>query len=177
MFIRTNSSSDSGHDNRFGVTLSVLRRWKMALNLEEVLNVDHKWPRTLTERFHQVVSAFPDSVATKDAHKSLAYDELSRLFALYARTLLRVELVPGVCITVLCEAGVNIYAIMFANLSMGAVHVPLDVSLPAERRLAVVAVCEPDVIVFHDPTSEATEECSAKFEIGILNLSKLRRSS
>jgi amino acid adenylation domain-containing protein len=144
-----------------------------AIELGRGPNVDYEWPKTLPERFNEVVAAFPDSVAIKDAHESLTYNELSRRVMFYISTLLVRGLESGSCVAVMCEPGVDMYAMMLANLFIGAVHVPLDTSLPAARLQAMITACKPDLIVFHDAKSQATGQCCGELEISMLNLGKV----
>jgi aspyridone synthetase (hybrid polyketide synthase/nonribosomal peptide synthetase) len=46
---------------------------------------------------------------------------------------------------------------MLALLWMGAVYIPLDVTLPAKRHHAMMNACKPKLLIFHGPTSTAVE--------------------
>ncbi|XP_044717051.1 AMP-binding enzyme domain-containing protein [Hirsutella rhossiliensis] len=137
----------------------------------------HPWPKTLPERFQQVVSAYPGSIAIKDADEFLTYSRLARRVGLYASSLLGANAGPGSRVAVLCEPSIDIYAAMLAILHIGAVYVPLDISLPDARRRSMMKACRPDMLVFHAATTEAAMECSGDGKVRTLDLSKLHVSS
>ncbi|KAJ5898872.1 AMP-binding enzyme domain-containing protein [Penicillium taxi] len=138
--------------------------------------VDHTWPKTLSERFQQVLSAFPDSVAIKDSDECLTYDQFSRRVGLYAATLIEAGIKQGSRVAVLCEPSVDMYSMMLANLHTGAVHIPLDISLPAARRQAMIDACQPNALVFHTATEKAANEHCNEARFLTLNLSTLSQS-
>ncbi|OAQ65042.1 hybrid NRPS/PKS enzyme [Pochonia chlamydosporia 170] len=113
------------------------------------------WPRTLSERFMQVAADFPNVVAIKDQNISLAYSQLSDQVAEYAARLLDANVEFGSRIIVLCEPSVDLYTILLAILHIGAVYVPLDANLPLTRQIAIVEACCPDLLIYHEATSNS----------------------
>ncbi|KAM0331382.1 hypothetical protein ACHAQA_003055 [Verticillium albo-atrum] len=148
-----------------------------ALALGRGPTIKHPWPKTLSERFQHVVSAFPSSIAIKDAGESLTYSLLARRVGLYASSLLHASAGPGSRVAVLCEPGIDIYVTMLAALHIGAVYVPLDFKLPDARIRSMIDACRPDVIVFHATTATAAMECSGDDRIRAVDLSRLEALS
>lgn len=116
-------------------------------------DVNHSWPQSLSERFEQVVSSFPDSVAVKDGNKTITYSQLKRLVGIYTNVLLDAKTAAGSRIAVLCEPSIDLYATMLAVFHIGACFVPFDVSVPAARRNDMMKACRPDLLVFHAATA------------------------
>ncbi|KAG7134097.1 Hybrid PKS-NRPS synthetase apdA like protein [Verticillium longisporum] len=136
--------------------------------------IKHTWPKTLSERFQNVVSSFPNSIAIKDNNESLTYSLLTSRVDLYASSLLKAKAGPGSRVAVLCEPSIDIYATMLAALHIGAVYVPLDVNLPIARLRSMMDACRPDVLVFHAETDKAAKECSRGGRTRTLDLSELQ---
>lgn len=146
-----------------------------AITIGRGLTVQHTWPQTLVERFQEVISLYPHSVAIKDAEASMTYHQLAQRVSEYASALLDAEAEAGCRIAVLCEPSIDTYAVMLATLFIGAVYVPLDLSLPISRRKVMIDVCQPDLIVFHNATVTAVADTCADLS-GHGNLRKLNLS-
>ncbi|KAK8009220.1 hybrid PKS-NRPS enzyme [Apiospora marii] len=131
---------------------------RQAVTAARGAHVEHAWPQTLPERFEQVVASFPDSVAVQEGDEAITYRELQRLVESYASVLLPEAKAASPRIAVLCEPGVELYAAMLAIFHIGAVFVPLDVSLPAARRSDILKVCRPDLLVYHAATAPSATE-------------------
>ncbi|KAM0283368.1 hypothetical protein ACHAQH_002490 [Verticillium albo-atrum] len=136
--------------------------------------VTHPWPKTLSERFQQVVSAFSGSIAIKDSHESLNYSLMARRVGIYASSLLGANAGPSSRVAVLCQPCNDMYVTMLAILHIGAVYVPLDINLPDARRRSMMDACKPYVLVFHAATAEAAMKCSGDERMRALDLSKLQ---
>ncbi|KAI1387791.1 lovastatin nonaketide synthase [Hypoxylon trugodes] len=130
-----------------------------------------RWPETVTERFRDVCLTSPDSVAIKDDKESLAYIQLSHRVNGVVAALKNSGAGHGSRIAVLCEPSVDTYAAMLAILHLGAVYVPLDVSLPAARHHAMIDTCKPQLIICHPATSVAAADASSNYGLAMLNLS------
>ncbi|KAM0577333.1 hypothetical protein ACHAO2_005321 [Verticillium nonalfalfae] len=145
-----------------------------AVTLGRGPTIKHTWPKTLSERFQDVVSSFPNSIAIKDDNESLTYNLLTSRVGLYASSLVNAGAEPGSRVAVLCVPSIDIYATMLAALHIGAVYVPLDVNLPIARLRSMMDACKPDVLVFHAETDEAAKECSRGGRTRTLDLSELQ---
>lgn len=121
-------------------------------------DLSHSWPQSLPERFEQVVGSFPDSIAVKDGDRTITYSELKRLVGIYANVLLEVNITVGSRVAVLCEPSIDLYATMLAVFHIGAILIPLDVSVPASRRNDIMNAVQPDVLVFHTATAGSVSQ-------------------
>ncbi|KAK7970563.1 hypothetical protein PG988_009636 [Apiospora saccharicola] len=145
---------------------------RQAVTAARGADIEHAWPQTLPERFEQVVASFPDSVAIQEGDEAITYRELQRLVESYARVLL-----PEARnrIAVLCEPGVELCATMLTIFHVGAVFVPLDVSLPAARRNDILKVCQPDLLVYQAATATSATEDHGSYRS--LNLPEAARAA
>jgi aspyridone synthetase (hybrid polyketide synthase/nonribosomal peptide synthetase) len=117
------------------------------------VDVSHSWPQSLPERFEQVVGSFPDSIAVKDGDRAVTYSQLKRLVGTYASVLLEANITIGSRVAVLCEPSIDLYGTMLAVFHIGAILIPLDVSVPASRRNDIMNAVQPDLLVFHTATA------------------------
>ena len=148
-----------------------------ALCLGRGPRVQHAWPKTLAERFHQVSFAFPDAVAIKDDEGSMTYTQLAGRVSALAEALINSGVGLDSRLAVLCRPSIETYVAMLAILYIEAVYVPLDMSLPAARHRAMVSACKPDLLVFHSATTSAAAQCVGEGKITTLNLSELATMS
>lgn len=116
-----------------------------------------KWPKTLTERLQQVWNDYPDTLAIQDDVTSLTYKGLRGRIQKVASALRGRGICPGMHVAVLCHPGIDSHTTMLAVLWLGAVYVPLDVTLPAKRLDAMMNACKPTLLVFHEPTRGAVD--------------------
>ncbi|KAK8075668.1 hypothetical protein PG997_010331 [Apiospora hydei] len=135
-------------------------------------DTQHEWPQDLSARFEQVAAEFPDSAAVKDSHETVTYRQLRQRVGTYAGILLEAKVKPGARVAVLCEPSVDLYATMLAVFHIGAVFVPLDVSVPPQRRKAMMDACKPDVLAFHAPTATRASEEQVDVRL-LLNMTSL----
>ncbi|KAI1742681.1 polyketide synthase 3 [Xylaria scruposa] len=112
------------------------------------------WSGSLVERFRQVAVEFPDSIAVKDGSETITYSQLAQKAELYVGILIDATVTSGKRIAVFCRPSIDLYAIMLAVFWIGAIFVPLDVSVPAARRNDIIKVCKPYSLVFHAVTAE-----------------------
>ncbi|KAH9884232.1 polyketide synthase 3 [Xylariomycetidae sp. FL2044] len=118
--------------------------------------IEHSWPYSLSERFNQVVAEFPHSVAIKDGGETIIYSQLRQKVGLYAGVLSDAGVELGTRVAVFCKPSIDVYVLMLAVSHLGAVFVPLDVSVPAARRNDMMKACKPHALVFHAATAEDT---------------------
>ncbi|ORY71044.1 polyketide synthase 3 [Pseudomassariella vexata] len=137
-------------------------------------DVEHSWPQSLSERFEQVVANFPGSVAVKDGNEAITYNQLKQLVEIYANILLEAKTTAGSLIAVLCEPSIDLYATMLAVFHIGAVFIPLDVSVPAARRNDMMKACQPDLLVFHAATAASATEDHGEYRS--LNIAEKARA-
>ena len=152
--------------------LNTAEQIEQALSLGRGPRVQHAWPKTLAERFHQVSLAFPATVAIKDDEGSMTYTQLAHRVSALAEALTNSGVGVDSRLAVLCRPSIDTYVAMLAILHIGAVYVPLDMSLPSARHRAMVSVCKPDLVIFHSATTSAAGQCVGEGNIATLNLSE-----
>ncbi|KAG0161641.1 hypothetical protein PDIDSM_9176 [Penicillium digitatum] len=96
-------------------------------------------------------------VAVKDQFQSLTYTELEERVNVIAGRIREVQCRPGSRIAVLCEPSVDFIAAMLAVLHVGALYVPLDVSLPFTRHGSMIQSCQPSLLLCHAATEGLAE--------------------
>ncbi|KAF4629754.1 hypothetical protein G7Y89_g8391 [Cudoniella acicularis] len=116
--------------------------------------VQYLWLETLSERFHQICSAFPDKVSIKDGQG----------FATYAQFASRVNATAAA----LVEAGVCPAASVAILL-----YVPLDPTLPVARQRTMMEACKLDLLLFYNATAGVVTQHDNGVPIPRLNLSEL----
>ncbi|KAH7408173.1 lovastatin nonaketide synthase [Phaeosphaeria sp. MPI-PUGE-AT-0046c] len=145
-----------------------------ALSLGRGPQVRSKWPATLIERFHEVCESFPDTTAIKDAEGLLTYRQLLRRVNNLALVISKAGIAAGDHVVVYCETSKDTFAVMLGILHIGAVYVPLDVTVPRARQLAVTTACQPKLIICDTITSiDAEELCAGHCRISKLNLADI----
>lgn len=148
---------------------------EQATTIAQGPDVQHVWPQNLAARFEQVAVEFSDSVAVKDNNETVTYSQLGQRVGTYASILREADITAGARVVVFCEPSVDLYATMLAVFHIGAVFIPLDVSVPAPRRKAMMAICKPDVLAFHAATAvQVTQEHAA--DLRLLNMTSLAQN-
>ncbi|KAF4963991.1 hypothetical protein FSARC_8041 [Fusarium sarcochroum] len=120
--------------------------------------VKYDWAPTLSQRLQYVISLYPDQVAIKDLDTQVTYTELNTRVQNVADTILRRGCTETHCIAVLCEPSIDFVVSMLAILHIGAIYVPLDVSLPTSRHAAMTKSCQPVMLLCHSATEERVRD-------------------
>jgi len=143
-----------------------------ALSLGQGPRRESMWPATLIERFYQVCDSVPDAVAVKDATDFFTYSHLSSRVNTMAAAISKMGVAPGDHVVLLCQPSINTYAAMLAILHVGAVYVPIDLSVPIARQRTMTTVCQPKLIICDATTSDDAETLSTtqKYRKNQLNL-------
>ncbi|KAF9888949.1 hypothetical protein FE257_008118 [Aspergillus nanangensis] len=139
-------------------------------------DAQYSWPGSLSGRFDQVAASFPDSVAVKEGEETISYRQLRRKVGLYARFLLDANSTCGSRVAVYCKPSVDLYATMLAIFYIGAIFIPLDISLSAARRNDIIETCEPDALVLHGATATAVTQDDTGGKVKLLDLTQLSQS-
>ncbi|KAI3391564.1 hypothetical protein diail_7142, partial [Diaporthe ilicicola] len=138
--------------------------------------VQHQWPETLTERFQEVCATFPDAVAVRDEEKSVTYSQLAKQVDAIAAEILRsISTSRGARIAVLCEPSLDMYAALLGILHVGAIYTPLDLSLPASRRHAILDVSKPVLLIHQKSTAITAQQHESDVPV-LLNVSDLAQA-
>ncbi|PTB61706.1 polyketide synthase [Trichoderma citrinoviride] len=125
------------------------------------------WPATLSQRFLDMVRRHHEDAAVTDKTSTLTYAELMERVNAVCDTLVRYGCGSGSHIAVLCEPSIDTIVSMLAILHIGAVYVPLDVSLPTARHVAMIHSSKPSLIVSHSTTDGLARDCIDKVDFPI----------
>jgi len=135
------------------------------------------WPETLTERFGDVCAEFPNTVALKDEKYSITYSELLTRVNGIASSLTTNGASKGTHVAVHCEPSADTYAAMLAIMHIGAIYVPLDVSLPKARHQVMLETCKPQFLIFHSRTAAKASDLNTGSTMKTINLSQISPSA
>ncbi|KAK1749891.1 polyketide synthetase [Echria macrotheca] len=130
-----------------------------ALALGTGPTVDFGWPASLSERVLDMCRLHGGDKAviaasTQDQDSTLTYSECQARVWSTAAALTDAGVEASRVVAVLCEPSVNSIIALLAVLHIGAVYMPLDVSLPAARHSAMIRSGQPSHILFHSATEE-----------------------
>jgi aspyridone synthetase (hybrid polyketide synthase/nonribosomal peptide synthetase) len=140
--------------------------------------VDYEWPKTLAERFLQVSTKFPHSIAMKHGSDSVRYDQLNERVGRIANILMRRGIRARHHVAVLCEPSIDMYSAMLGIFHIGAVYIPIDITLPAPRVRSLLEVCKPDILLFHAATAgKARADLYTSLCVGLLEISNLNSTA
>ena len=115
---------------------------------------DHGWEKTLVHRFDKMAERYPDEIAVVDEAGPTSYRKVQERVHLIASTLQDRRLPTSSAIAVICGPSMNSLASMLAILRLRHVYVPLDLSLPAVRHLAMVEDCKARIVLYQDSTAD-----------------------
>jgi len=104
--------------------------------------------RGLGARFTAWAERSPDAVAISEGDRSVSYGRLANVVAQGARRLRGVGVGAGDIVAVQAPRGADFIACLLAIWRVGAIYLPIDPSLPAVRREALVAAARPDALVW-----------------------------
>ena len=145
-----------------------------ALSLGRGPRVQFDWPTTLSERFDNARKACANDIAIKDETAALTYSQVAAKVNSVARAISDEGLGSGTRVAVLCKPSADSIACMLAILRMGCVYVPLDLSLPKGRHVAMLENCKPSLILCHSVTHELAIELNSacKTNMSAVDISK-----
>lgn len=109
---------------------------------------------TVAMKFAEISQVHPERIATSFKSSDLTYKQLQVKVHSIAAGILSMGHGAGARIGVLCEPSNDFVASMMAIFYVGAVYVPLDISLPAARHADMLSNCDPDILVYHDATRD-----------------------
>ncbi|PVH95202.1 acetyl-CoA synthetase-like protein [Periconia macrospinosa] len=139
-----------------------------ALSLGRGPLIHSKWPSTLIERFSQVCDLQPDTVAIQDDGCCLTYLELSDRVHALAAAISTAGILTGDYVALVLD----LFAAMLGMLHVGAVFVPLDITVPTARNMAMNAVYQPKLVMYDTSNAEMFEQLfSSQYQLHSLNLS------
>ena len=134
-----------------------------ALNAGTGPNIAMEGPLTLSDKFEQSHLMHANDVAIKEATGELTYSQLADRVNSIAASLLKFGCSTGSRIAVLCEPSADFIACMLAVLIIGAIYVPLDVSLPASRHGTMIESSQVELVLYHSATAEQVQTLHGTF--------------
>jgi amino acid adenylation domain-containing protein len=129
-----------------------------ALKLGQGKRREVNWPATVSEKFQAIQHAYPERVAVRDKSFDLTYQQLAARVNSIAATIHAAGHGTDSRIAVLCEPSNDFVASLLAILHIGAIYIPLDVSLPSSRHVEIMSSCHPGLIICHKRTGELAEQ-------------------
>lgn len=135
-----------------------------AVKIGQGKQAEISWPETVSEKFQAVCYDCMDRVAVRDRSSNLTYQQLEVRMNSIAAAIQAGGQCPGSRIAVLCEPSNDLIASLLAILHIGAIYVPLDVSLPSSRHAEIISSCKPDLIICDESTSELSKQLAPENE-------------
>ena len=118
-----------------------------------------RWPDTLPHRIEEVINIYPHEPAVKtDSGRSWTYAQLSQEVDRIAAFLLGSNVRAGANIAVLQEPSPAVVFSLLAITRIGAVHIPLDHTLPATRLNTILKATNPAVLLLDQFTQSRLAE-------------------
>ncbi|RYP16090.1 hypothetical protein DL766_009227 [Monosporascus sp. MC13-8B] len=112
-----------------------------------------QWGETVIHRIDHISRTLPDAIAIQGSSESVTtYAEPTKLSSSIATNLTASGAVGGSRIATLQAPTVRWIASILAIMRIGAVYVPLDLSMPRARLATIVRDCEPDLVLLDDAT-------------------------
>ncbi|KAI3394645.1 hypothetical protein diail_2455 [Diaporthe ilicicola] len=122
-----------------------------------------RWPETVIHKFQDLAEAQPNSIAIRgdSPDEITSYGELSKLSASIAMAVAGAGASKGSRIAVLQEPTPLWVASILAIMRIGAVYLPLDLSLPRSRLAAIARDSQTDLVLVDKNTAEHADELQA----------------
>ncbi|CAH0021451.1 unnamed protein product [Clonostachys rhizophaga] len=143
------------------------------LSVQRGQRISHGWPATLPERFQEMTDQYGDRTAVTDQDRDYSYHQLHAQSTHIGDALLQKGVKTGDTVAVLCHPSISSVASLLAILSIGAVYVPLDLSLPAARHKAMIAASSVRALICVSSTAKKVSELGVST---ILNISEIPSS-
>ncbi|KAL6713051.1 hypothetical protein ACLMJK_009447 [Lecanora helva] len=134
-----------------------------ALNTGAGPNLLSEGPLTLSDKFEQSSITHTNKIAIRETAGKLTYAQLSDRVNSIAAWLLGFGCQSGSRVAVLCEPSADFIACMLAVLTIGAIYIPLDVSLPASRHEAIIENSQAELVFHHSATVDQVQSLQATF--------------
>ncbi|KAA8651101.1 putative Nonribosomal peptide synthetase [Aspergillus tanneri] len=128
------------------------------LSVQRGPRLGHGWPETLSQRFQNMTDQYGDRIAVTDETGEFTYLQLNERSTLIGEAVLQRGVTSGDKVAVLCHPSVSLVASMLAVLHVGAVYVPLDLSLPSARHRAMIEASAVKAIICSSSTAQEASE-------------------
>ncbi|MFI7237403.1 amino acid adenylation domain-containing protein [Streptomyces cyaneofuscatus] len=106
--------------------------------------------RTCWDLFAEQAEANPEAPAVTCGERTLTYRELADRSSVLAQTLTRQDVGPGDVVGVCYERSLDLVVALLALMRLGAVYLPLDDRLPAERLSYMVEDSGAQLVICHE---------------------------
>ncbi|KAF4539201.1 Beta-ketoacyl synthase [Lasiodiplodia theobromae] len=133
--------------------------------------ISPEWPETLTERFQTMAQNHADAIAINDESGKTTYQQLANKADKIAAHLLEQGIESGSAIAVLCQPSSDLIACMLAIIRINCVYVPLDLSLPQVRHVAMLDSCMPALVLSDTHTLKRAQSTAG--DLRTINVSEL----
>ncbi|KAF7585621.1 hypothetical protein BBP40_010428, partial [Aspergillus hancockii] len=147
------------------------------LSVQRGQRLSHSWPATLPERFQKMTDQYGDRIAVADETGEFTYLQLYAHSTHIGEALLQRGVTSGDKVAVLCHPSISSVASMLAILRIGAVYVPLDLSLPAARHRAMIEASAVKALVCLSSTAQMALELGVSTVINTSDIPGNRVSS
>ncbi|KXG49293.1 Acyl transferase/acyl hydrolase/lysophospholipase [Penicillium griseofulvum] len=124
------------------------------LSIRRGPRLDNGWPTTLSKRFENMLKAFGSKVAIVQESGEFTYAQLGAHTNRIANVLLEEGIARGDVVGILCQPSLAAVASMLAVLVVGAVHLPLDLSIPTARHTVMIKDSGASIILCSSSTCE-----------------------
>ncbi|KAJ5422955.1 Acyl transferase/acyl hydrolase/lysophospholipase [Penicillium cf. griseofulvum] len=124
------------------------------LSIRRGPRLDSGWPTTLSKRFENMLEAFGSRVAIVQESGEFTYAQLGAHTNRIANVLLEEGIARGDVVGILCQPSLAAVASMLAVLVVGAVHLPLDLSIPTARHTIMIKDSGTSIILCSSSTRE-----------------------
>lgn len=124
------------------------------LSIRRGPRLDNGWPSTLSKRFQNILEAFGSRVAIVEESGEFTYAQLGAHTNRIANVLLEEGISRGDVVGILCQPSLAAVSSMLAVLVVGAVHLPLDLSIPAARHTVMIKDSGTSIILCSSSTRE-----------------------
>ncbi|KAL4809104.1 putative polyketide synthase [Aspergillus unguis] len=138
-----------------------------ALELGRGPQIRFDWPPTLSERILDMCQIHAEKPAIEEGPDILTYSGLKTRIISVAAALDGAGFGSGSRIALLCEPSADSVVSLLAILHVGAIYVPLDVSLPSARHELIVQDSEPSLLLCHAATSALADSLALKYGLPI----------
>ncbi|KAK7946268.1 uncharacterized protein PG986_010589 [Apiospora aurea] len=138
---------------------------------------ESQWPETVVHRIDDISRSFPDRAAVEERLGMVTtYGELMHLSSSIARSLIASGAAIGSKVATLQEPTARWVASLLAIMRIGAIYIPLDLSLPWARLVTITNECEPGFLLL-DKTSKLEFHRLQRPEMVPIDVSDLDPSS
>ncbi|KAE8382753.1 hypothetical protein BDV26DRAFT_253079 [Aspergillus bertholletiae] len=144
------------------------------LSIQRGRRMSHGWPTTLHERFQDMADRYRDRIAITDENGDFTYSQLYAQSTRVKEALLQKGIRARDKVAVLCHPSISSVASMLAIFRIGAVYVPLDLSLPTARHKAMTSASPLGALLCSSYTAEKASELGISVTLNVSRIPDIR---